>query len=80
MKMRMVPVNQIFRKFPKMVRDLSSHRGKKVLVDIHGRETELDKKIVDALGEPLSHIIRNAVDHGIENPQERSASARRKKA
>jgi len=71
MKMRMVPVNQIFRKFPKMVRDLSSHRGKKVLVDIHGRETELDKKIVDALGEPLSHIIRNAVDHGIENPQER---------
>jgi len=71
MKMRMVPVNHIFRRFPKMVRDLSSHSGKKVLLYMHGRETELDKKIVDALGEPLSHIIRNAVDHGIENPEER---------
>ena len=71
MKMRMVPINQIFRRFPKMVRDLSSHRGKKITVTIHGRETDLDKKIVDALGEPLSHIIRNAVDHGIETPEER---------
>ncbi len=71
MKMRMVPVNHIFRRFPKMVRDLSSHSDKKVLVYLHGRETELDKKIVDALGEPLSHIIRNAVDHGIETPEER---------
>ncbi len=76
MKMRMVPVNQIFRRFPKMVRDLSSHSGKKVSIEIYGRETELDKKIVDALGEPLSHIIRNAVDHGIEHPEERKRSGK----
>ena len=68
MKMRMVPVNHVFRKFPKLVRDLCAENGKKIRLDIRDKETELDKGIVDALGEPLSHIIRNFVDHGIEDP------------
>lgn len=66
MKMRMVPVNHVFRRFPKTVRELSEERNKKVRLDMYGRETEIDKGIVDALGEPLSHIIRNIIDHGIE--------------
>jgi two-component system chemotaxis sensor kinase CheA len=71
MKMRMVPVNHVFRKFPKIARDLSDEKGKKVRLEIHGKETELDKGIVDALGEPLSHLIRNSIDHGIEEPEYR---------
>jgi two-component system chemotaxis sensor kinase CheA len=67
MKMRMVPINHVFRKFPKVVRELAAERGKMVRIDIYGRETELDKGIVDALGEPLVHIIRNSIDHGIED-------------
>jgi len=68
MQMRMVPINHVFRKFPKIVRDLSAEKGKRVRLDILGKETELDKGIVDALGEPLSHIFRNLIDHGIEGP------------
>lgn len=71
MKMRMVPVYHVFRKFPKIVRDLSTDKGKRVRLQLIGSETELDKGIVDALGEPLSHIIRNFIDHGIETPEER---------
>jgi len=76
MKMRMVPVNQVFRKFPKIVRDLAAEGHKKVRLEIFGRETELDKAIVDALGEPLAHIIRNMVAHGIETPELRSAAGK----
>lgn len=76
MKMRMVPVNHVFRKFPKMVRDLTAEKGKPVRLEIEGKETELDKGIVDALGEPLAHIIRNMVDHGIESPDRRSAAGK----
>jgi len=72
MKMRMVPVNQVFRKFPKMVRDLSAEKKKPVRLEIIGKETELDKGIVDGLGEPLAHIVRNMIDHGIEGPAERT--------
>jgi two-component system chemotaxis sensor kinase CheA len=71
MKMRMVPMYHVFRKFPKIVRDLSADKGKRVRLELIGNETELDKGIVDALGEPLAHIIRNFVDHGIETPEER---------
>jgi two-component system chemotaxis sensor kinase CheA len=71
MKMRMVPMYHVFRKFPKIVRDLSADKGKRVRIELIGNETELDKGIVDALGEPLSHIIRNFIDHGIEAPEER---------
>lgn len=71
MKMRMVPMYHAFRKFPKIVRDLSADKGKRVRLELIGKEKELDKGIVDALGEPLSHIIRNFIDHGIESPEER---------
>ncbi len=70
-KMRMVPVRSLFRKFPRMIRDLANTRGKSIRLEMHGEETELDKGIVDALGEPLTHLIRNLVDHGIEPPEER---------
>lgn len=76
MKMRMVPINHVFRKFPKIVRDLSVEKGKLLRLDIFGRETELDKGIVDALGEPLSHIIRNSIDHGIEESAYRMAAGK----
>lgn len=68
MKMRMVPINHAFRKFPKVVRDISSEKGKKVRLVLEGKETELDKGVVDAIHEPLSHVIRNFIDHGIEEP------------
>ena len=76
MKMRMVPVNHVFRKFPKIVRDLSLEKGKKIRLEVLGREAELDKSIVDSLGEPLMHIIRNMIDHGIEDPATRGASGK----
>ena len=80
MKMRMVPVHSVFRKFPRLVRDLAREKGKNVRVTLIGGETELDKRIVDALGEPLAHIVRNAVDHGIEAPDERRGAARTARA
>lgn len=76
MKMRMVPINHVFRKFPGMVRELSAEKGKRVRLEITGRETELDKGIVDALGEPLAHLVRNMVDHGIEPSAERAAAGK----
>lgn len=76
MKMRMVPVNHIFRKFPKIVRELSVEKGKMVRLQTYGRDKELDKGIIDALGEPLLHIIRNSIDHGIERPDRRSSSGK----
>lgn len=76
MKMRMVPVHNLFRKFPRMIRDLAKQRGKLVGLEVHGEETELDKGIVDALGEPLTHLIRNMIDHGIEAPDQRRGSGK----
>ncbi|MEE9523942.1 MAG: chemotaxis protein CheA [Thermodesulfovibrionales bacterium] len=71
MRMRMVQINNIFRKFPRMVRELCASKDKKVRLEFYGKETELDKGIVDSLGEPLVHVIRNAIDHGLEGPAER---------
>jgi len=71
MRMRMVQINQVFRKFPRVVRELSAAVNKKIRLEMHGKETELDKGIVDALGEPLLHLVRNSIDHGIEVPEER---------
>ncbi|MBC7319944.1 chemotaxis protein CheA [bacterium] len=71
MKVRMIPIEQVFNRFPRMVRDLSQESGKKVRLEIYGADTELDKTVVDAMGDPLMHLIRNAVDHGIEPPEER---------
>jgi two-component system chemotaxis sensor kinase CheA len=71
MRARMLPVNQVFNKFPRMVRDLSKSQGKEIRLVFEGEETELDKTVIDELEEPLLHIIRNAIDHGIETPKER---------
>ncbi len=71
MKIRMVPVEQLFRRFPRVVRDVAKQRNKNVALEIAGQNTDLDKGILDALAEPLAHLVRNAADHGIENPEER---------
>jgi two-component system chemotaxis sensor kinase CheA len=71
LKIRMVPVEQLFRRFPRVVRDVAKQCGKDVALDISGQNTDLDKSILDSLGEPLMHLVRNAVDHGIEPADER---------
>ena len=71
MKTRMVPVGQVFSRFNRLVRDLAKEHNKRVELVIKGEETELDKKVIDVIGEPLLHLIRNAVDHGIETREER---------
>ncbi|WP_061222235.1 chemotaxis protein CheW [Leptospira weilii] len=71
MNIRMVQISTVFRRFSRLVRDLSLETGKKVNLVLSGESTELDKKVIDALGEPLLHLIRNSVDHGIETPAER---------
>jgi len=76
MKIRMLPISQVFRKFPRVVRDLSIEKGKQVELIMQGEKTELDKSILDVIGEPLIHLIRNAVDHGIEPPDERKRAGK----
>jgi two-component system chemotaxis sensor kinase CheA len=71
MKVRMVPIGQVFDRFPRLVRDVAKARGKEVQLVISGADTDLDKTIVDEVGEPLMHLLRNNVDHGIEPPDER---------
>jgi two-component system chemotaxis sensor kinase CheA len=71
MDTRMVPVGQLFKRFQRVVRDLAKAQYKKVNLIIRGEETELDKKVIDELGNPLTHIIRNSVDHALEHPEER---------
>lgn len=76
LKIRMVPVEQLFRRFPRVARDVAKLSGKDVALAIAGQDTELDKSILDALAEPLAHLVRNAVDHGIEPPEERRAASK----
>ncbi|RDU61296.1 chemotaxis protein CheW [Helicobacter sp. MIT 14-3879] len=76
MKTRMLPVGKVFSKFPRMVRDLSRELGKNIELIISGEETELDKSIVEEIGDPLIHIIRNSCDHGIETPDIRKANGK----
>ncbi len=73
LKMRMIPVEKVFKKFPRIVRSLSRDLGKEVDLQIFGEETELDRSVVDEIGDPLIHLIRNAMDHGLETPDERLA-------
>ncbi len=73
LKTRMVPVEQVFSRFPRLVRDLAKETGKEVELRITGAETELDRTVIDEIADPLVHIIRNSVDHGIESPEEREA-------
>ena len=73
MKTRMVPIGQVFERFNRLVRDLARECGKSVQLVTNGEDTELDKKVVDVIGEPLIHMIRNSIDHGIESIEERLA-------
>ncbi len=71
MKVRMVPVEQLFRRFPRMIRDVAKQCGKQVDLVLSGQETALDKSLLDAIAEPLTHLVRNAVGHGIESGEDR---------
>jgi len=71
MKIRMVPVDQLFRRFPRMVRDVARQCGREVELLVSGQDTDLDKGILDAISEPLTHLVRNAISHGIESAEER---------
>ena len=71
MQMRMQPISSVFRKFPRMVRDLAKQQGKSINLVIFGDETELDRSVIEAIGDPLVHLLRNALDHGIELPATR---------
>ncbi len=72
MKTRMQPIGTIWNKFPRIVRDLALACGKQVQIEMEGEETELDKTLIEAIRDPLTHVVRNAIDHGIETPQERA--------
>jgi two-component system chemotaxis sensor kinase CheA len=76
MKVRMVPIGQVFDRFPRMVRDLAKARNKEIHLKISGAETDLDKTIVDEVGEPLMHLVRNCIDHGIEESAARAAAGK----
>jgi two-component system, chemotaxis family, sensor kinase CheA len=76
MKIRMVPVEQLFRRFPRVVRDVAKSRNKDINLEVAGQNTDLDKSILDALAEPLAHLVRNAADHGIETAAERQAAGK----
>ncbi|KAB1440368.1 chemotaxis protein CheA [Pseudodesulfovibrio senegalensis] len=76
MKVRMVPVQTVFSRFPRLVRDLSRKSGKQVELIMEGEETELDKSVVEEIGDPLVHLVRNAVDHGLEDENERVAEGK----
>ena len=76
MKVRMVSVGQVFNRFPRMVRDLSHDLGKEINLIIQGEETELDRTVIDEIGDPLVHLLRNSIDHGIETPAERQAQGK----
>jgi two-component system chemotaxis sensor kinase CheA len=71
MKIRMVPVETVFNRFPRMIRDLAKDLNKKIDFEIRGAETELDRTVIDEIGDPLVHMLRNALDHGLETPEER---------
>ncbi|WP_034745859.1 chemotaxis protein CheA [Halalkalibacter wakoensis] len=76
LNMRMMPVEQVFNRFPRMVRNLSKDLHKKVKLEIIGAETELDRTIIDEIGDPLVHLLRNSIDHGIETPERRLAAGK----
>ena len=71
LKTRMVPVDNVFRRFPRLVRDLCKEMGKEARLVARGGDTELDRTVIDEIGDPLMHVLRNCLDHGIETPAER---------
>ncbi len=76
MAIRMLPIGMVFNRFPRLVHDLGVQLGKKVRLEIEGAETELDKSVIEQLGDPLTHLIRNSVDHGVEDPERRAQSGK----
>ena len=76
MQVRMIPVEAVFLRFPRLVRDLQTKLGKDVELRLVGKDTELDRTVVDALGDPLVHLVRNSLDHGLEPPEERVAAGK----
>ncbi|CAJ35501.1 chemotaxis histidine kinase [Methanocella arvoryzae MRE50] len=76
MRIRMLPVDHVFNRFPRIVRDISKKEGKEIEFTIEGQDTELDRTVLDEISDPLNHLIRNAVDHGIEKPEDRIAQGK----
>jgi len=76
MRVRMLPVGTVFSRFPRLVRDLSTRLGKKIRLQLSGEQTELDKTVLEKIGDPLVHLVRNSVDHGIELPEARVAAGK----
>jgi two-component system chemotaxis sensor kinase CheA len=76
MKTRMQPIGNVWNKFPRVVRDLATSCGKKIRLEMEGKETELDKTLIEAIKDPLTHIVRNSADHGIESPEDRAAAGK----
>jgi len=76
MNMRMLPIGPLFSRFHRVIRDLTRANGKEIRLEISGEGTELDKRMIDELGDPMIHIIRNSADHGIESPEARTAAGK----
>jgi two-component system chemotaxis sensor kinase CheA len=76
MRVRMLPINVVFSRFPRMVRDLAQRLGKQIELKLTGEQTELDKTVLEKIGDPLVHLVRNSIDHGIESPEKRAAAGK----
>lgn len=76
MKVRMVPIGQVFNRFPRMIRDLAKELNKEINLTIEGEETELDRTVIDEIGDPIMHLLRNSLDHGVEHPDDREAKGK----
>ena len=76
MKTRMQPIGNLWNKFPRIVRDVANTCGKRIRLEMEGKETELDRTILEAIKDPLTHVIRNSVDHGVEAPDKRHAKGK----
>jgi len=76
MDMRMLPIGPLFNRFHRVIRDITRANGKDIVLDIHGESTELDKRMIDELSDPMIHLVRNSADHGIETPEEREAAGK----
>ena len=76
MKVRMVPVSSVFNRFPRMVRDISKELNKEINLTVEGEETELDRTVIDEIGDPIMHLLRNSLDHGVEHPDDREAKGK----
>ncbi|WP_426662805.1 chemotaxis protein CheA [Rhodanobacter aciditrophus] len=76
MRIRMLPIGSVFNRFPRLVRDLERKLGKQVKLELHGEHTELDKTVLEKIGDPMVHLVRNAIDHGLEMPEQRRAAGK----